>query len=120
MFPGPEASVHRNEDGEPIGWDFPSSFDDDPYAQPDDDDMMTKGGADMTSRFVQPIAHISRPGDKRPVTSYGRLVKRLQLTEASEPERRRAVQEWIDRNPVRSRQLLISLECAGYTLPGDD
>ena len=29
MFPGANAQVYRNEEGEPIGWDYPS--DDNPY-----------------------------------------------------------------------------------------
>jgi hypothetical protein len=33
MFPGAHARIFRNEDGEPIGWDYPS--DDEPY-EPDD------------------------------------------------------------------------------------
>jgi hypothetical protein len=24
MFPGPNAIVYRNEEGEPLGWDYPS------------------------------------------------------------------------------------------------
>jgi hypothetical protein len=33
MFPGAGARVFRNEDGEPIGWDYPSydEGDSDPY-----------------------------------------------------------------------------------------
>lgn len=29
MFPGPHAIIIRNEEGEPVGWDYPS--DPDPY-----------------------------------------------------------------------------------------
>lgn len=35
MFPGASASVYRNEDGEVIGWDYPS--DDAPEYDPYDD-----------------------------------------------------------------------------------
>ena len=37
MFPGPGARIYRNEDGEPIGWDYPS--DDPPEPVDDDDDL---------------------------------------------------------------------------------
>lgn len=33
MFPGAGASVYYNEDGEPLGWDYPS------YDEPDVDDF---------------------------------------------------------------------------------
>ena len=33
MFPGPNATVYRNEDGEPIGWS------DESYYEPDPDDF---------------------------------------------------------------------------------
>lgn len=37
MFPGPNARVYRNEDGEPIGWDYPSDeFDVDEFYERDD------------------------------------------------------------------------------------
>lgn len=28
MFPGPGAEIIRNEDGEPLGWDYPPSAED--------------------------------------------------------------------------------------------
>lgn len=34
MFPGPGATIYRNEAGEPLGWDYPS--DPDPYDAYDD------------------------------------------------------------------------------------
>ena len=34
MFPGPGAEIHRNEEGEVLGWDYPS-YDEPP--DPDDD-----------------------------------------------------------------------------------
>lgn len=48
MFPGASATVYRNEDGEPIGWDYPSEpdpgdmqddwYDDDWYDDYEDDE----------------------------------------------------------------------------------
>jgi len=45
MFPGPGARIDRNEAGEPIGWDYPSMAEDDPYdeAYPYDEDYYDEG-----------------------------------------------------------------------------
>jgi hypothetical protein len=37
-FPGAGAQVYYNEDGEPLGWDYPSE----PEFAPDDDDLMDR------------------------------------------------------------------------------
>lgn len=36
MFPGAGAVVYTNEAGEPIGWDYPSEPDYDPYEEDDE------------------------------------------------------------------------------------
>lgn len=45
MFPGATASVYRNEDGEPIGWDYPSS--DDEWYDPYEDDRYLEDPEDL-------------------------------------------------------------------------
>lgn len=49
MFPGANARVYYNEDGEPLGWDYPSE----PY-EPDWDDL--GGGPDMPVTTPHPHA----------------------------------------------------------------
>lgn len=38
MFPGPGAQVYYNEAGEPLGWDYPGSY------EPDPDDFYDDNG----------------------------------------------------------------------------
>lgn len=57
MFPGPGAVVYRNEEGEPLGWDYPSEPEPmDPYEdrrsghQMDLDDAYSEGKYDAQQR----------------------------------------------------------------------
>jgi hypothetical protein len=73
MFPGANASVYRNEAGEPIGWDYPSS--DDPY---DPDDYLTHDADDDDDEVeVEWCDALARKGTgtgscNRPLDSHGR------------------------------------------------
>lgn len=51
MFPGPGAQIYRNEEGEVLGWDYPSSEPEerDPY----DDDRQAQWGDDEDEEPVQ-------------------------------------------------------------------
>ncbi len=54
MFPGAGAQVYRNEAGEPLGWDYPSEPDFDPFDGLDDreDDRFDGGCIDCGEEAV--------------------------------------------------------------------
>ena len=89
------------------------AMDDDGFDLPSDYEELPRWKTAPT-RFQQDLEGLSRSNFGRPITSYGRLVRRLGV--ASEPEsvQHKAVQAWINEGHVITETLVLSLKAAGF------